>query len=156
MNGRGLISAGLPAVIAAVAVDADAAEREGVEPRKVRHDEGQMAGCADHRVRLVCLALPRPIARVGMHVGDHTELAGLAQLPKASVAGALKHDDAGIQRVGIEIVVTDVRGDAQAVGRSQQERTALPLARPAGPEVADERAPTPIRDGNRLTHRRQG
>lgn len=144
MKGWGLVSAGVPAVIAAVTVDADAAEGERVGSRKVGHDEGQVADSADHRVRLVRVTLPRPVARMGVNVGDHAKLAGFAQLPETSVAGALKDDDSGIQRAGIEVIVTDVRGDAQSVGRSQQERAAFPLTCPTGPEVTDEHAPTPI------------
>lgn len=112
MKGWFSVSAGLPAVIAAVAVDADTAKGEGVETCKVGHDESQMACGADHRMRFVRVALPGPVSGVGVHVGDYAKLARLAQLPKASVAGALKHNDASIQCVGIEIIVADVRGDA--------------------------------------------
>ena len=61
----------VPSVISAVAIHADAIEGVVVKACEMRHDECDVTRCANHRMRSVRVALPRPIIRVGMHIGDH-------------------------------------------------------------------------------------
>ncbi len=98
-------------MISAVAIDADAIKGVVVVTCEVRHDERDVTRCANHRMRSIRVALPRPIIRVGMHVGDHAQLPAETQIPQQNVTGALEHDYTSIERRGIEIVVAHIRGN---------------------------------------------
>src|ERR1700694_4043007 len=85
-----------PAVLALVLVDAQilvANRRRG----EVGHDDGDMAGLRDHRVRTVGLTLKgRP--RMRMDVRDHGELARAAHRPE--LGKGVRAKDAYAARVG--------------------------------------------------------
>jgi hypothetical protein len=57
-------------MIAAVAVDADSAERIGISLCKKGHDERDMSRDADHGMGRIGVALAGPIAGMRVHVGD--------------------------------------------------------------------------------------
>lgn len=112
-------------MVAVVAEDSDALQRGGITTGESGYDQSDVSGRADHWVCRVGLALPRPLFRVGVNVGDNAQLPSFADLPEPSVSAAVKHDYSGIKGGWIKIVVAYVCRDPTLIGWCEQKRAAF-------------------------------
>jgi len=135
-----LTAAIAPIFVAEILMDADRA-RIGLAACKIRQNHRDMTNLGYDRVRLVGIALAIA-AGVDVDVGYDLETRGPAMRPKRAKAAAVDDDDAGRQRIGIEIVIEDefLNHTPPAVP-AEQERACLALSVCAPMQLSDARLP---------------
>lgn len=133
---------GMPALAAEIAIDADFLDADR-RTREIRQNQREMAGACDHRVLAVGLALIGP-AGMDVNVRDNAQSAPPARIPKRAEKSAVQTYDAGVERMGIEIIIENEIGDAGTgpMTVTKQKSAAFPaMAVTPFAQVCDEPAP---------------
>ena len=100
-----------------------------------------MADFGDHRICTVRSALPET-ARMNMHVRDNDTPGLPTMCPEIAKLATVNNDNAGPQRVRIDVVIEDELFDPpRLAGTAQQEGTALLPTASTPPQFGDPRPP---------------
>ena len=109
--------------------------------REIGQDHRDMSDFRDDRVGLVGLALAVAIG-VDMDIGDDAQARRAAMRPQGTEAAAVDLDDAGCQRVGIDIVIEDEFVDLPPLaGPSEEEGAGFAPAVGTTAQFRDARIP---------------
>lgn len=137
---RGFKAVITPPAIALIFVDADMAGSSS--PRGViGQDQGDVTGLGHDGIGLVRRALAKAVG-MNMDIRDDLALGPAAMLPEFAEPTAVDNDDAGRQRVRVNIVVIDKFFDTSRPGfRAEQKSTAFAPAARATTEFGDAGVP---------------
>ena len=147
---------GLPALPAQITVNADVldADRSACE---IRQDQREVPHARNHRVLAVGAALPGSTG-MDVNVPDDAQFPAPARLPKCAEISAVHAYDAGIERMGIEIVIENEIDDPGmgVVTAAKQKSAALPaMVAAAFAKFRDEPPPQGRRAGELMPRPRK-
>jgi hypothetical protein len=128
---------------------------------EVWDDDREVPGRRDHRVSTVSVALARG-PRMSVHISHDLKVVLATEPPERSKPGTVEDNDAGVQAVGVEIVIEHKTLNTTALdptahdAYAEKKRSTLALPRPAAPQLGKSSEPDLRRTGEAMSRREEG